>query len=62
MTSPSEAAMFTITVSMEQVNVILRQLDRGEHGQVRQLIDQIISEVSVQQKSAQSAQSEEKTE
>lgn len=41
--------MFTLTLSIEQINVILRSLDQGPHAQVRQLIDAIIAEVNAQQ-------------
>lgn len=43
--------MNTITLSftIEQLNVVLRHLDAGQHGNVRQLIDYIVSEAQRQQ-------------
>lgn len=43
----------TLTFSLEQVNVVLRHLDAGAHAQVRQLIDQIITETNAQTQSRQ---------
>lgn len=43
----------TLTFSLEQVNVILRHLDAGAHAQVRQLIDQIITETNAQAQARQ---------
>jgi hypothetical protein len=39
----------TLSFSLEHINIILRHLDAGAHGQVRQLIDLIIAETNAQQ-------------
>lgn len=39
----------TLTLTIEQINVLLRMLDAGPHAQVRQLIDLIITETTRQQ-------------
>jgi len=41
--------IFSLSLNIDQVNVILRQLDAGPHAQVRQLIDVIIQQVQAQQ-------------
>lgn len=38
-----------LTFTIEQINTILRCLDAAPHGQVRQLIDVILNEVTRQQ-------------
>lgn len=40
---------FTLTFNIEQINTILRGLDMRPHGEVRQVLDYIISEVNKQQ-------------
>ena len=40
---------FTLTLNIEQVNTILRGLDMRPHGEVRQVLDYIITEVNRQQ-------------
>lgn len=49
---------FVLELDLEQVNVILRQLDHGPHGLVRPLIDQLISDVAMQQAKAKAEASE----
>jgi hypothetical protein len=46
---------FAISLSFEQINAILRQLDSGPHNVVRPLIDSIISQVQAQQQARQKA-------
>jgi hypothetical protein len=41
--------MFTLTLSAEQLNVILSHLDSGAHGKVRPLIDDVLRQVNAQQ-------------
>lgn len=48
--------MFNFSFTMEQVNTILRHLDMGAHREVRQLVDQIITETNRQQQEQQAAQ------
>ncbi len=40
---------FTIKLSADSVNVILRQLDTGPHNLVRQVIDAILEQIKQQQ-------------
>lgn len=42
----------TLTLTIDQVNMILRCLDQAPHAQVRQLFDYIIAEASAQQQKA----------
>lgn len=44
--------MFTLTLSAEQLNVILAHLDQGPHGKVRPLVDEVIRQVNAQQQAA----------
>lgn len=48
--------MIQLQFTIEQLNVILRHLDQGAHGAVRQLIDYIIGEANRQQQEAQAKQ------
>lgn len=43
--------MINLTFTVEQLNIVLRHLDAGSHGQVRQLIDYILTEAQKQQQS-----------
>lgn len=45
----------TLTFTIDQINAILRALDSAPHGQVRQIVDTIISEATKQQQAAQAA-------
>ena len=50
---------FSLALSMEQINAVLRQLDAGPHNLVRPLIDSIIQQVNAQQQARmQAAQAE----
>ena len=44
---------FQITLDIDQVNLVLRQLDAGPHNQVRQVFDSIIAQVNAQQQARQ---------
>lgn len=44
--------------TLDQLNVLLRLLDNGPHGSVRQMIDYIITETTRQQQMAQAAPAE----
>jgi hypothetical protein len=48
----------TLTLTIEQLNVILRHLDQGKHAEVRQLMDIIITEANAQAQAAQQAPAE----
>lgn len=48
--------MFTLTLSAEQLNVILAHLDQGPHGKVRPLVDEVIRQVNAQQQAREAAQ------
>lgn len=45
-----------LTLTIEQINTVLRCLDSAPHGQVRQLIDLIINEATRQQQGQQNQQ------
>jgi hypothetical protein len=45
----------TLTFTIEQLNLILRHLDQGKHGEVRPIMDFIISEANAQSQAAQAA-------
>ncbi len=45
----------TLSLTIEQINTILRALDGAPHGQVRQIVDTIITEATKQQQAAQAA-------
>lgn len=47
---------FHLSLNIEQINAILRHLDAGPHGSVRQLIDIIIASVNEQQSHQQSTE------
>lgn len=47
---------FTLTLSIDEVNLILRSLDNGPHREVRPLFDRIISDVAMQQNLARAAE------
>lgn len=47
--------MFTLTLSAEQLNVILAHLDQGPHGKVRPLVDEVIRQVNAQQQAREAA-------
>jgi|GEM_PF-1921412 hypothetical protein len=46
---------FSISLNLEQINAMLRQLDAGPHNVVRPLIDSVIGQVQAQQQARQQA-------
>lgn len=40
---------FSIALTADQINIVLRMLDQGPHAQVRQVIDSILAQVQQQQ-------------
>ena len=46
---------FNLSLTIEQINTILRALDQQPHAAVRQTIDYVISEVNAQQQAAAAA-------
>lgn len=47
---------FSISLNLDQINAVLRQLDAGPHSVVRPLIDSIIQQVNAQQQARQAEQ------
>lgn len=43
----------TIKLSTDHLNIVLRHLDQGTHGQVRAVIDSIIQQVNAQSQPAE---------
>lgn len=41
---------FSLSLTSDQINTVLRLLDQGPHAQVRQIIDTILQQVGEQQR------------